>query len=244
MINKSLLSSIIDKYYLKINESVMWEIKNNSLNIDFMTPTRDVIGKVKCPNFNLIDSKLAIFDTKKLSGLISICSQDISLDLEKHQSKFTKLHISDQDFNLTYALAEPLLISKVGTVNIPEWEVELNLEEKDVLNLTKAKAALGEVDNMLIHTTTSLVGDNVCEFIFGDEEGHNNKISYSVTGKIKELNIRLPFNSEIFRTILHVNKNPNGGKLFISNKGLMKLEFIVDGVESEYFIVRKSDNNF
>ena len=70
MINKLTVQSIIDKYYLGTNESVKWIIENNSLSIDFMTPTKDVIGKVTCKDFELEDSKLAIYDTKKLNSLI------------------------------------------------------------------------------------------------------------------------------------------------------------------------------
>ena len=60
MINKLTLQSIINKYYLGQNESVKWVIKNNSINIDFMTPSKDVIGNVSCNDFQLEDSKLAI----------------------------------------------------------------------------------------------------------------------------------------------------------------------------------------
>ena len=44
-------------------------IKDKKIEVDFMTPTRDVIGKVTSTNFDLEDSKLAIFDTKKLLNL-------------------------------------------------------------------------------------------------------------------------------------------------------------------------------
>ena len=46
MINKLQLQSIINKYYLGVNEAVKWEIENNELGINFMTPTKDVIGSV------------------------------------------------------------------------------------------------------------------------------------------------------------------------------------------------------
>ena len=67
MIQKTLLQSFINKYHLGIVESVKWEVKDNTLNVDFMTPTRDVIGNVTCNDFELEDSTLAIYDTKKLS---------------------------------------------------------------------------------------------------------------------------------------------------------------------------------
>ena len=60
MINKLTIQSVINKYYLGTNEAVKWEINNNFLNVDFMTPTKDVIGSVSCNNFELEDSKLAI----------------------------------------------------------------------------------------------------------------------------------------------------------------------------------------
>ena len=83
MINKLTIQSIINKYYLGINEAVKWEINNNCLNIDFMTPSKDVIGNVTCNNFQLEDSKLAIYDTKKLSSLVNICNGDLNGDETK-----------------------------------------------------------------------------------------------------------------------------------------------------------------
>ena len=53
MINKITLQSLISKYYLGINESVKWSIKNNTLSIDFMSPTKDVIGNVHAMNLIL-----------------------------------------------------------------------------------------------------------------------------------------------------------------------------------------------
>ena len=222
MINKLTIQSIINKYYLGINESVKWEINDNSLNIDFMTPTKDVIGNVKCSDFKLEDCKLAIYDTKKLLSLINICNGDLLLELEKNNAIYTKLKISDLNFNLNYALSDPLLINKVGEVNEAEWVVELDLTSEDVDNIIKAKSALSQVDNMLVTTTKDLDGQDVVEFVFGDESGHNNKITYQILGSIKEQDIKLPFNSDTFKTILQANKDMNGGKLFLSSMGLTR----------------------
>ncbi len=141
MINKILLQSVINKYYLGVNESVEWSVKNNVLTIDFMTPSKDVIGKVTCNSFDLENSKLAIYDTKKLLNLIGICFGDLILEPEKTNNTYTRLKISDMNFNLVYALSDPLLINKVGTVNVPEWEAEIPLTGEDVDNLVKAKNA-------------------------------------------------------------------------------------------------------
>ena len=216
MINKLQLQSIINKYYLGVNEAVKWEIENNELGINFMTPTKDVIGSVSCKD----------------------------LELEKNNAIYTKLKISDLNFNLNYALSDPLLIGKVGEVTIPDWVVELDLTQEDIDNLIKAKSALSGIDNMLVTTTTNLDNEDVVEFVFGDESGHNNKITYQVKGKITEQDIKLPFNSDIFKTILHANKDMGGGKLYLSSMGLIQLEFELENIFSRYFIVRKAETEF
>ena len=60
MINKLQLQSIIDKYYLGLNESVKWVIKDKKVSIDFMTPTKDVIGNVVCDNFSMEDGTFSV----------------------------------------------------------------------------------------------------------------------------------------------------------------------------------------
>jgi hypothetical protein len=244
MINKLLVQSIIDKYYLGLNESVKWVINNNHLTIDFMTPTKDVIGSVECDNFELEDSKLAIYDTKKLQSLISICSGDLLLELQKLNKLYVKLNISDMNFNLQYALSDPLLINKVGSVNLPDWVVEIDLTNEDLTYLLKAKGALKDIDNMLVTTALNLDGEPVCEFIFGDESGHNNKITYQISGRIDQDGMKLPFNSDTFKMILQANKGMETGKLMISEQGLMGLEFKDNTITSNYYMVRKSDTSF
>jgi len=244
MINKITLQSIINKYYLGEIESVKWEIEDKTLKIKFMSANKEVIGSLTHSNFDLEDSDLAIFDTKKLQNLLNITTGDVLLELEKTHKIFTKLLISDQDFNLSYALADLLLISKVGTVNEPEWDVTIPLEKEHVSNLVKAKSALAEIDNMVITTELDLNKELMCKFTFGDEHGHNNKITYQLYGEIKDQNIKLPFNSNLFKTILNVNKDLDSGILKISNKGLMKLEFTAGDTVCEYYLVRKESTKF
>jgi len=90
MINKLLIQSIISKYYLGENESVNWVIKDNTLRIDFMTINREVMGSITCRNFKLADSTLSIFDTKKLSNLLSITSGDLLLETEQFKGATIK----------------------------------------------------------------------------------------------------------------------------------------------------------
>ena len=226
------------------NESVKWKIKDKTLTIDFMSVNKEVIGKITCNDIDLEDCELAIFDTKKFLSLLNITQGDLIISLEKTKNIPTKLYLQDTKFNLTYALADSLLIPKVGTVTEPQWDATFSLDSEDVLSLVKAKTALGDVDNMLVSTELDLNGTEMCLFTFGDEHGHNNKVTYQLYGKIDNPNIKLPFNSNQFKNILNINKDLKEGYLYLNASGLMKLEFNNGDTQSEYYIVRKEDRAF
>jgi hypothetical protein len=95
-----------------------------------------------------------------------------------------------------------------------------------------------------VTTTTNLDGEDIVEFVFGDESGHNNKITYQILGDIKEQNMKLPFNSDVLKTILQANKDMDGGKLYLSTMGLMRLQFSNNGISSDYFMVRRAETSF
>lgn len=242
MISKSLLQSIIAKYHLGEIEQIKWEIKNNNLSINFIAPSNMVLGSVKCNDFQIPDVDLAIYNTKKLANLISICSGDLILDLERQKEIITKLKIADENYNLEYALSDPLLIKKVGKAKPVEgWYVELNLSSDEISNILKAKSAMSEVEQFLVTTTKDLDGQDVCEFIFGDEIGHNNKITYQLQGIINKEDMKIKYNSNMLKTILNANKDMDEGKFKVSNAGLMYFYFTDGVVESEYYMVPTED---
>ena len=242
MINKNIVQNVISKYYLGEIERVKWEIRDNHLTINFAAPSRMVLGSVRCGDFPLEDADLAIYNTKKLSNLISICSGDLLLELEKQKEMLLKLNISDLNFNLSYALSDPLLIKKAGKVKpVDGWDIELKITREEIGNLLKAKSALADIDNMLVTTTQDLDGVDVCEFVFGDEAGHNNKITYQLKGEIKKDNIKIRYNSDMLKTILNANKDVDEGLFKISQEGLMYLSFQNENIESEYYMVPQED---
>jgi len=242
MISKQNLQSIITKYHLGEIEQVKWEIEDNSLQIDFITPSNMVLGTVKCADFPLEDADLAIYNTKKLANLVSICNGDLLLEIEKQNKLLLKLNISDSNFNLSYALSDPLLIKKVGKAKpVNSWGIELNLEHEEISNILRAKGAMSEIDNFLVTTTKDLDGDNVCELVFGDEYGHNNKVTYQLQGIINKENLKIKYNSNMLRTILNANKDMDEGVLKISTAGLMYFSFKNENIESEYYMVPQED---
>ena len=242
MIAKTKLQSIIAKYFLGEIEQIKWEIEDNHLNINFITPSNMVLGSVKCNDFQMEDAELAIYNTKKLANLISICNGDLMLDLDRQKEIITKLKIADENFNLEYALSDPLLIKKVGTAKpVDGWYVEIDLGSEEIGNILRAKGAMSEVEHFLVTTTKDLDGENVCELVFGDEYGHNNKVTYQLQGIINKENLKIKYNSNMLRTILNANKDMDEGVLKISNAGLMYFSFKNENIESEYYMVPQED---
>ena len=238
MINKSALTSVISKYYLNgLNNQVKWRIKDKKLTIYAGEAGR--VCKVEHLNLPLEDSELGVFDTHKLSKLISITNGDLMVSLEKIKSVYTKMHIADSNFDLTYSLADILILGKNTYYEDPEsFEIELDLNKEDIDALIKAKNALTDINSMLITSTTDMDGTNICEFIFGDNTGFSNRISYQIQGNISKSSIEIPFDSDIFKDILNANKDMDNGTLKLSEVGMLKLNFNSEEIKSEYFIAR------
>ena len=239
MISKQQLSSVISKYYLNgLNNQVKWRINDNTLTIYAGEAGR--VCKVVAKNFPLEDSELGVFDTNKLNKLLSITNGDLMISLEKIKAVYTKMHIQDSNFDLTYSLADTLILGKNTWYEDPEnLDIDIVLEPEDIDHLIKAKNALGEIDSMLITTTTDFDGNNVCEFIFGDNTGFSNKITYQVNnGKIEKNDLSIPFNSDIFKDILNNNKDMSSCTLKLSDTGILKIDFDSEDIKSEYFVAR------
>ena len=56
--------------------------------------------------------------------------------------------------------------------------------------------------------------------------------------------MKIPNNSDTFKTILQANKDMEGGKLKLSSMGLMRLDFNLDDISSKHFMVRKAEREF
>jgi len=240
MIKKSQLQSVISKYHLNgLIESVKWKIKNDSLTIDFMSPNRDMIGKVEFDIFKVKDCELAIFDTTQFNKLLAITSHEILIEPTK-----TKLLISDNHYNLQYSLADPLLIEKVGSVSEQEYNIEFILSQEQVGSIIKAIEALPNSNTICLKKTETIMGNDALEFVFGENQEYANKIVYPIDDitLLKETpEFNIPFNSEIFKNIFRANRDCEGVEVRMNTDGLMKINFSGEDVRSEYFVVRRQD---
>ena len=239
MINKNLLQSAISKYYLNdLHKAVKWRIKDNQLTV--YAQSEGLVCRVVLDNFPLHDSEIGVFDTDKLVKLLSITNGELLLNLQGQREIYNILNIQDQSFNLTYTLSDPLTIGKTSWAEDPDYEVICDLSREDINHLIKAKTAL-DAESVVINTTSDFDGNKVCELIFSPEsidESYSNKISYQISGDVKEDGISVPFNASKFGKILSCNKDSEYSKLSLSKKGMMKLEFSAPEVNSVYYLLR------
>ena len=243
MIHKLTLQSVISKYYLNgMIEAVKWTIKDETLNIKFMSPSRDMIGELEFKGLKLTDTELAIFNTTQLNKLIGITQGTLLLDVVKNGKVANRLNIQDNQYDLTYALADTLLIGKVGNVDEPSsYNIEATLNNEQITALIKAKSALPDTNHIIIKDNTNFNGDSVLEFTLGDNGEYSNKITYSLPAAVNTP-ISLPFDADILKEILSANKDADSGALNIFDGGLMKLHFSYENaLKVTYFVVRKQE---
>ena len=240
MISKLELQAIIEKYHLKgLIENVKWEIDSNKkLTINFMAPTREMIGSLTYDEFPLPESEIGINNTTQLDKLLSITSGDLILDYAKEGKIISKLLIADQQFNLNYSLADLLTVPKTGSYNGPEeYDVETTIDNEITTALVKAKNALPNSENVVIKPSL-----NGLEFTFGGDVEYANKVSYSIQNiDLTDKKFELVYNSNLLKEILVANKNADSSMLYVNSSGLMKIEFNYKNLQSKYYLVAKDE---
>ena len=249
MIAKNTLQSIISKYYLggKV-ESVKWKVKDGKLDIDFMAPTKDMIGRLSCDKFPMVnEGEMAIFNTTQLNRLLNVLAGDLMLDASKTNKVLTKLTIQDAKASINYSLADPLMIQKVGEVDENmEWKVQAILENEDFHTFVRAASAIQGNEIVTLAATRDTIDTPIIKFVFGERMEFSNKVEFYVNAKfeddVREDN-KIPFNSEMLREIFNANKTSDTCHLSFVDDGLLRLTFVAEeeGINTTYFVVRKAD---
>ena len=249
MIAKNTLQSIISKYYLggKV-ESVKWVVEDKKLHIDFMAPTKDMIGRLSCDNFPIsTDGTLAIFNTTQLNRLLNVLAGDLMLDTERTKAVLTKLIIQDSKASINYSLADPIMIQKAGEVdeNI-DWKVQATLENEDFHTFVRAASSIQGNEIVTLAASKDSIDTPIINFVFGERMEFSNKVEFQVNATfgddVREDN-KIPFNSEMLREIFNATKTSDECHLSFVDDGLLRLIFTSEdeGINTTYFVVRKAD---
>ena len=244
MIQKQDLQSIISKYYLNgLIEAVKWEIKNNNLTIKFTSPDRSMIGVIVYEGFPLENSSIGVSNTTQLNKLLSITSGPLLLKYAKQKDFIHKLIISDNQFTLTYSLADSIIIPKSGEyVGEESFNIECILDNESIGSIVKAKTALTDVNNVVLKPYINEDNDLLLELMFGGDTEYANKASYFLPNLVtKNLpsNFQQVYDANLIKEIMSCNKDIPSGFIGINLDGVMKLSFDNGKIKSKYYLVSK-----
>ena len=235
--DKKLLIQLIESFYLNgLATQVKFKVKDNEAHIKFATDNKDCIGEIKAP-VQLEDCEIGIFNTAQLLKLLNITNEYIELKLEKQNNHFLKLHISDNQFDLSYNLSDLGLIQDPGVVpNLPPYDLEFDINFDFTQKYIKAHNALDKPPRFEIGVTKDFQGEEVINFMVGEKSTYSNKVTFTEAGTIINQVKPVSFSAANFREIVSVAKSANG-KAYLFKDGLLKINLEEEGVISEYFLV-------
>jgi hypothetical protein len=239
--NKQTLTSVIDKYHLNGTvESVKWSIKDKNATINFITPMKNLVGKVTSPNFDLEDSDVGIYNTSQFYKLVKIMDSTVVLSLTKSPyGTPLELTLADNQYDLNYYLSDLMLIETVPVINEPDsYDAEANIDSEFISKFANAKKALGDVKQFTIKDELNNENMKDLVIVIGDGNGYANKIKFKTPCESMFGLNELPFPADVMMELLKANEDADSGKIQISQEGLMKISFKEESIESTYYLVR------
>ena len=245
MINKTDLHNLIHKYYLNgLVERVKWNIKDNTLEMDFMDDSAQVVGSLRAEGIEIKDIEVGFSSTSRLLKLLAILNGDLYVDFQFTEDVAEKMTIDDAKFNINYSVSAIESIPKVPKIqNYPEIDAEIYLSREDIDSLLKAKGAIAESDEVSIVADKTLDGEDMINFIFGDPNTpHSNKVTYGVRSKIiNNFDSGTYFDSSLLKNILSVNKNCGEGLIKFSAMGMLHYVFNEGTFTTNYYMTSKEN---
>ena len=242
MIDKLDLVSIISKYHLGgMIKAVRWNIKDNHLGIGFNSPSMEMIGNLEYKNFPLEDATIAISDTTQLSKLVGITNGYLNLEFVKQNKLPIQLIIADNQYTLNYALADLMLFAEAGQMKEePEYDVIAELDNESITAIVKAKQALVDTNTVVLRSSPNDDGEDRLEMCFAGNIAFSNKVSFYLNEvEMKNQDLNENYDSNMIKEIMYANKDMPYGRMSVSAKGLMKLEFEDEKIKSTYYTVAK-----
>ena len=102
---KQSLNRLVSKYNLAcLVESVKWESKDGSLTTSFISDDKSVLGSVSMKDFDSTDATFGVYDTTKLTKMLSVLGDDIEFSINDIDGKSVSLKFKDGSTSVNYML--------------------------------------------------------------------------------------------------------------------------------------------
>ena len=236
---KNFIVENIEKYFLGgLVGGVVWNLDGSKVNINFSTETKDAVGELSF-DLSLPEGRIGIYNTDSLLRLLSITNEDLQLELKSDNTGIVnKLKISDNKFDLDYNLSDATIIQEVPKVQEVDYDFTFKINDEFITGFLKAHNALEKIKDFTLNTATTKQDENVVEIMLGERTKHSNKVKFTEPAEFELPSDIIPFSAIVFREILSANKGVEG-TMFVSNKGLAKIEFTNKESSVKYFVVRQ-----
>ncbi len=231
---KQSLSRFVSKYNLSgLVESVKWESKDGSLTTSFISDDKSVLGSVSMKEFDSSDASFGVYDTTKLTKMLSVLGNDVDFSMNDIDGKPVSLKFKDKSTSVNYMLADLSVIPNVPDLKqLPDFNVEIKLDSSFISTFIKAKGALQDENNF-----TFTCKEGTGQIILGYSNINTNRINIDVDCVCEGNVDPISFSATYLKEILVANKEATDATLKISSQGLAHISFSIDNYESNYFLV-------
>jgi len=236
--NKHSLSRFIDKYYLGGNcSSVVINSEGDKLSTRFITGDKNLLGELHMTGWNFDVADLGVYNTEQLIKLLSVLSENISMNLTKAGDKAVSLKISDTKSDVNYMLSDLSVISSPPNLkSIPDFEVKIKVDKTFMNKFIAGKGALADTDNF-----TVITDDAGVKVVIGYAEINTNRVTLPVETESYDKIENVSFNANLFRDVLVANKECESATLEVSSGGLARINFKIDEYDATYYLVADTD---
>ena len=231
---KQQLNRFISKYNLAgLVESVKWESKDGSLTTSFISDDKSVLGSVTMKDFEGDNADFGVYDTTKLSKMLSVLGNDVDFSISDIDGKSVSLKFKDKSTSVNYMLADLSVIPNVPDLKqLPNFNSEIKLDSNFISTFIRAKGALQDENNF-----TFTCKDSKGSIVLGYSNINTNRINIDVDCTCEEDVNPISFSATYLKEILVANKEATDAILKISSQGLAHISFSIDNYESNYYLV-------
>ena len=236
--NKHSLNRFIDKYYLGGNcSSVVIKSDGTNLSTRFITGDKNLLGELKMSDWKFDKAELGVYNTEQLVKLLSVMSDNISMNLTKAGDKVVSLKVSDSASSINHMLSDLSVIGQVPNMkSVPDFEVKIKVDKSFMNKFVAGKGALADTDNF-----TVLTSDDGVKVVIGYAEINTNRVTLPVQTETYDVIDNVSFNANLFRDVLVANKECESATLEVSSQGLARIKFKIDEYDATYYLVAETD---
>jgi hypothetical protein len=193
------------------------------------------LGSVSMKEFDGSDATFGVYDTSKLTKMLSVLGDDVDFTIQDIEGKAVSLKFKDGSTSVNYMLADLSVIPNVPDLKqLPEFNVEIKLDSNFINKFIKAKGALADENNF---TFLCKDGNGPGQIILGYSNINTNRISIDVDCTCNGPVEPISFSATYLKEILVANREATDAVLKISSQGLSHIHFEVDKYTSDYYLV-------